>query len=299
MKIYHEALNKILTKGTKKKTRAVDSEGNELYTISYTGITFEHDLRDGFPLLTTRKMPFKSAVVEMEGFTKGITDKKWYQDRKCKYWDEWCNPQKIPSGLTTKERIDFMKTENDLGRIYGSQWREWNNYFGFEHSSLGVVYSNNKIDQLKEVMNILKKDPCSRRMVVTAYNPTEINSMALPPCHTHFQILSDGEFVDLTWYQRSCDFILGSNIVGYALLCHLIAQSVGLKARKISSFYADAHIYSNQIESAKELLNRPTDLINLPTIEINPNVDIFNWTHEDVKLLNYTSLDAIKIPLAI
>lgn len=196
---YFRLLNTILRDGKVKHNRTgVD-------TIGVFGEQIKFDLSKGFPLLTTRKLPFKSTKVELEGFLKGIIDKQWYQERGCHYWDEWCNPQKVSYGHdeTTKQR---MREERDLGKIYGYQWRNFN--------SSGV-------DQLKRVVDTLKSNPTDRRMIVSAWNPCQLTEMALPPCHFWWMVGVEDDRLNLVWGQRSVDSLLTFQVM---LFCYIYWQ---------------------------------------------------------------------------
>lgn len=281
MKLYLDLLNKVKTEGTRKKTRT----GIDAFSIS--GAMFEHDMRNGFPLLTTKKMGVKTIFAELEFFIKGIHNKKWLQDRNCHIWDEWCDPRIVPY-KNDEETKKKMLQENELGLIYGVQW----NAFG----------SNENLNQLKKVIETLKTNPTDRRMIVMAWNPADLDKMALPPCHYGFQLISDGEYVDLLWNQRSCDLPLGIpfNIASYAMLLQLICAQVNMKPRKLIGFLADVHIYENQFERIDEQLSR--EEFKLPTVDVIKNREdwtIWDWNYTDYKLNNYESHSSIKYPIAI
>lgn len=288
MESYKKIVKKVMTEGEWKFQRAVDKDGNKLRTLSTTGYMFEHNMFNGFPLLTTKKMGMKMIAAELEFFIKGLSSKSWLQERNCSIWDEWCNPKKV-SDRTDHES---MKLEDDLGRIYGVQWRAWRTY-----GAMGNI----KIDQLKGVLETLKNDPTSRRMIVSAWNPADLDEMALPPCHYGFQLLSDGHNVDLLWNQRSVDVGLGLpyNIASYALLLKLIARHVGMQEGKLIGFLADTHIYENHMPQLKEQITR--EEYSLPDLEItNESTDIFDWEYTDIKLSsNYKSHTPIKMEVAI
>ena len=274
---YSQLLRDILDNGKVKKNRTgVD-------TIGVFGRQVQFDLSHGFPLLTTRKLPFKSTKVELEGFLKGITDKQWYQDRGCRYWDEWCNPQKVPYGhdASTKQK---MREERDLGKIYGYQWRNFN--------SSGV-------DQLKRVVETLKSNPADRRMIVSAWNPCQLTEMALPPCHFWWMVGVEEDRLNLVRGQRSVDTYLGlpNNVVSYALLLHLLAKEAGLKEGILAGQLVDVHLYENHLPQVKELLTRPS--YPLPTIQTDKFTSIFEWSHEDTRLLNYQSGPKLSAPIAV
>jgi thymidylate synthase len=248
MQQYLDILKKIKDKGKLKPNRTgVD-------TISITGAMFEHDMSEGFSLLTTKKMGLKNIAAELQFFKDGLQDKSILQSWGCHIWDEWGNPQKAPYGTDEASKAR-MAAEMDLGRIYGVQWRKW---VGMNAQNQVVV-----IDQLARAVETLRKDPYNRRVIVSAWNPAELDQMALPPCHYSFQLLSDGETLSLLWNQRSVDTPLGLpyNIASYGMLLHILAASVNLKPGKLIGFLADVHIYVNQMEGVEEQLSRsPKDL---------------------------------------
>jgi len=273
-KTFQENLELILTKGYKKEDRTGTG------TISFPGVMIRHDMSDGYPLLTLRKVPFKSPAIELEGFIKGITSKKWYKERGCNYWNQWCNPQVVPYS-TDNDTKKKMEECDDLGKIYGYQWR---NFKG--------------VDQLKNIVNTLKKDPNNRRMVCSAWAPDQLNEMALPPCHFAWQVnVTDGK-LNLFYYMRSVDFVLGNDLNTYGLLLHLLAKESNLKEGMLVGFFADAHIYLNHIDGIKELLNRnPTG--NLPTIKTDNFTSIYDWQYSDTILLDYQPLPSVKFDVAV
>jgi thymidylate synthase len=277
MKQYLDLVNKILTTGKEKMDRTGTG------TLAVFGEKIEHNMKEGFPLLTTKKMARKTMLVELEGFLKGITDKSWYQERGCHIWDEWCNPQKVPYGhnITVKRR---MVEERDLGPIYGAQWINWN---------------NEGINQLESVVNTLKENPNSRRMLVTSWNPSKLNQMALEPCHVLYQADVIDNELHLAWYQRSIDTMLGLpfNIASYATILHLLSKESGIPEGKVIGFLGDTHIYKNHIKKAKEQLkNKP---LSLPKIETKKFTSIFDWTHEDTQFNDYQSHQKIEFPIAV
>lgn len=284
MKSLHDIAKIILNDGEWKTNRT----GTKAKTVS--GIMFKHDMKTGFPIATTKRVAMKTAMVELEGFIKGITSKKWYQERGCHIWDEWCNPEKVPysNDLNIQK---LMKEEDDLGRIYGAQWRG----FGLSESFQGV-------DQLKNIVDKLKTAPDDRRMLCLAWNPLELNKMALPPCHFGWQIVVTGEALDtlnLIWYQRSVDFFLGSffNVVSYAMLLKLLAKESNMKEGTLTGFWSDVHIYENHLDQVDELLSRTP--YELPTLELTNFDSIYEWTHKDYKLESYIHHPTISAPVAI
>lgn len=290
MRAYLDIVNKILTDGKKVDTRT----GVKAYTIA--GAVFEHDMSNGFPLLTTKKVPFRLISTELEFFIKGITDKKWLQDRNNHIWDEWAKPQKAPYGHDEESKKKMLE-ERDLGPIYGFQWR----HFNAPYESYDSDYTNKGIDQLKKIIDTLKSNPRDRRMIVSAWNPQQFQEMALPPCHYSFQITVIDNKLNLLWNQRSVDTMLGLpfNIASYALLLHLLAKESGLQEGKLVGFLADVHIYENHLEGAKEQLSRDSNKFKLPKIETGDWKSIFDWKSEDTKVLNYESFEKINFEIAI
>jgi thymidylate synthase len=240
-------------------------------------------MENGFPLFTHKKMATKTFKVELEGFIKGITDKKWYQDRGCHIWDEWCNPQKVKYGhdVATKEK---MKNENDLGKIYGYQWRNFN--------SQGV-------DQLKWIVNELKNNPANRQLVCSAWNPVEKAEQGLPPCHVLWNVFTTGNKLHLCWFQRSCDFPLGipANVMSYSLLLHLLCKETGLVAGKVSGFLSNCHIYVNQIDGVKEAIKRP--VFQFPQVRTDKFSSLYEWEAKDTVFDNYICGEKISFPIAV
>lgn len=292
MKSYIDIIADILLHGKWKRNRT----GVDALTI--VNRHWEHRMKDGFPLLTTKKMPIKTILVELEGFIKGITDKSWYQERGCRIWDHWANPIAVDENwydhceymgdFTPMDGIDRKKHqfhEKDLGPIYGYQWRAFNKtYIKTQPEEDGdyTCYT----DQLKVLTDKLLSNPDDRRLVVSAWNPNQMGYMALPPCHFAFCCTHVDGKLNLHWIQRSCDLMLGVpfNIASYsALLCLLCAHS-GLKPGKISATFCDCHIYENHIDKAREQFKRePFDLPNF----IVPEESIYEWNHNKFELQNY------------
>lgn len=274
---YFRLLRDILTDGRWKNNRT------GIKTIGIFGTMIKIDMAGGFPLLTTRKLPFKSIKVELEGFIKGITDKKWYQERGCHFWDEWCNPQKISYGHDEKTKKEMFE-ESDLGKIYGYQWRNFNSS-GF--------------DQLKKVVDTLKSNPTDRRMIVSAWNPCELNEMALPPCHFSWMVGVEEDRLNLAWIQRSVDSVCGlpTNIASYALLLHLLAKEANLKEGILTGHLIDTHIYENHLKNLMIQLERIPKV--LPTIQTKNFKSIFEWQHIDTELIGYNPHPKLEFEIAI
>lgn len=290
MRAYLDIVHHILEKGERKENRTgVD-------TIAVAGAMFEHDMTNGFPLLTTKKTPFKMVASELEFFIKGLTDKKWLQDHNNHIWDEWASPKKTPYGHD-EESKKRMAEENDLGPIYGFQWR----HFNADYQNYDSDYSDQGVDQLKKLTETLKTNPNDRRMIVSAWNPSKLSEMALPPCHYCFQVTVINGKLNLLWNQRSVDTMLGLpfNIASYALLLHLLAKESGLQEGRLVGFLADTHIYVNHVDGAKEQLTRDPNTYRLPTIQTDNFTSIFDWKCEDSKVLNYESYPSIKFDIAV
>ena len=281
MRAYLDYLQYVLDNGVMTANRT------GINTLACSGYMLKHDMKDGFPLLTTKKMGIKNIASELEMFIKGIQDKRWLQERGNHIWDEWCNPQKVPYG-NDEETKAKMLAEPDLGPIYGSQWVCFN----------GDAENGN---QLKNVIETIKKDPTCRRLVVSAWNPLQMDQMALPPCHVLFELLCYPEqgTMDILWFQRSCDSFLGVpyDLASYALLLTLICKETGYTPGCVYGMLGSCHIYENHFDVVKEQLRRPTH--KLPTIEIEHWSDIWNWQYTDVKLLNYESEDKLVGAIAV
>jgi thymidylate synthase len=265
MKQYLDLLQKVLDEGTTKEDRTGTG------TISLFGHQMRFNLEEGFPMISTKKLHLKSIVHELLWFLAGDTNVKYLQDNGVRIWNEWAD-----------------KETGDLGHIYGYQWRSWPDYNG------------GHIDQITEVINTIKNNPDSRRIIVSAWNVADIPNMNLPPCHAFFQFyVADGR-LSLQLYQRSADVFLGVpfNIASYALLLQMVAQVTGLKAGDFVHTFGDVHIYSNHIEQVKLQLSRTPH--ELPTMTINPDVkDIFQFKFEDFTLSNYNPDPHIKAEVAV
>ena len=252
MQPYLSLLNRILTEGHQKGDRTGTG------TLSVFGHQMRYDLQDGFPLLTTKKLHLKSIIYELLWFLRGDTNVRWLQDHGVRIWNEWADEN------------------GDLGPVYGHQWRSWPDYRG------------GTIDQIAQVEEMIKRNPNSRRMLVTAWNPAEVEDMALPPCHCLFQFyVADGR-LSLQLYQRSADTFLGVpfNIASYALLLQMMAQVTGLQPGEFVHTTGDTHLYLNHLEQARLQLSRTPR--PLPTMHINPDVkSIFDFRYEDFELKNY------------
>ena len=264
MKQYLDILDRILREGTQKGDRTGTG------TISIFGTQSRYNLEDGFPLLTTKKLHLKSIIYELLWFLKGDTNVKYLQDNGVRIWNEWADEN------------------GELGPVYGHQWRSWPDYNG------GVI------DQISQVVDQLKHNPDSRRMIVSAWNVAEVNEMALPPCHTIFQFyVADGR-LSLQLYQRSADTFLGVpfNIASYALLLQMMAQVTVLKPGDFIHTTGDTHLYLNHLDQARLQLTRTPR--PLPVMKINPDVkSIFDFQYEDFQLEGYDPYPHIKAEVSV
>jgi thymidylate synthase len=275
------------------------------------GAVFEHDMRGGFPLLTTKKMGLKNIATELEFFLKGITDKKWLRDRNCKIWDEWANPIKVQQeyDITVRNNPDLTdngRTElrnkitdlqRDVGPIYGWQWRHFGGEYQWDDARIEKDPADNfnhgkpGVNQLEQIIYKLKNNPADRRMIVSAWNPVDIPQMGLPACHVMHQLIVRDDKISLTWVQRSCDMFLGVpyNIASYAMLLLLYAKESGYQPYMLKGELHDAHIYINHLDQMKEQIGR--DPLKLPTVEI-PDAKwngMQNWTRDCFVLKDYIS----------
>lgn len=281
MQQYLDALRYILDNGVDKPNRT----GVTARTVF--GMQQRYSMESGFPAVTTKKLPWKSVVSELLWFIEGSNDERRLAELLHGTRD--ASKQTI---WTANAQADYWKPkakfDGDLGRVYGVQWRSWKSSDGRE------------LDQLAAAIDMIKKDPTNRRIIVTAWNPGEINEMALPPCHMFFHLfVADGR-LSLQMYQRSCDMFLGVpfNIASYSLLLHMIAHITGLKAGDFVHTLGDAHIYLNHFDQVKEQLSR--NPLPLPNLWLNPDVkNIDDFTMDDIRLDNYQSHPAIKADMAV
>lgn len=264
MKNYLELLSHVMNNGVDRSDRTGTG------TRSVFGYQMRFDLNDGFPMLTTKKLHLRSIIYELLWFLRGDTNIKWLNENGVSIWDEWADKN------------------GELGPVYGYQWRSW------------PAPDGRHIDQIKNVLQMIEKNPDSRRLIVTAWNPALVDEMALPPCHCLFQFYVANGKLSCQLYQRSADIFLGVpfNIASYALLTMMIAQVCGLKLGEFVHTLGDAHLYSNHFEQAKEQLTRQP--LALPQMKINPDVkDLFAFKFEDFTLENYVSAPHIKAPVAV
>ena len=267
MRQYHDLLRLVLEEGQPRADRTGTG------TLSIFGAQARFDLRPngpGFPLLTTKKLHIKSIIYELLWFLRGDTNVRYLNEHGVTIWDEWAD------------------AKGELGRVYGAQWRDWRGENGV------------RVDQIDKLIAQIKENPNSRRLIVSAWNPAEIEKMALPPCHVLFQFyVRDGE-LSCQLYQRSCDLFLGVpfNIASYALLTLMVAQAVDLAPGDFVHTFGDLHLYQNHLEQAREQLTR--GFRSLPRMKLNPTVkDIRDFKFEDFELVNYDPHPSIKAPIAV
>jgi len=290
MRQYLDIVKNVLENGQEKPDRTGTG------TLAIAGALFQHDMSKGFPLLTTKKVPFRLVASELEFFIKGITDKQWLQDRNNHIWDEWCTPMKV-SYSHDKATQRKMMEERDLGTIYGWEWR----HFGAEYKGYQTDYAGQGVDQLKLVVETLKTNPSSRQMLVLAWNPLDIDKAIPPYCHYAFQVTVINNRLNLFWNQRSVDVALGLpfNIASYATLLHLLALETGYKEGILTGFLADTHIYSNHVENMCEQLGRDPHKYPLPQIKTKNFKSIFDWEYTDSEIIGYQSYPTIKFDIAV
>ena len=264
MQQYHDLLKHIINKGVKKEDRTGTG------TISTFGYQMRFDLQEGFPVLTTKKLHLRSIIHELLWFLAGDTNIKYLKDNNVSIWDEWADEK------------------GNLGPVYGYQWRSWPNPDG------------TSTDQIKNLIDLIKTNPDSRRMIVSAWNVSFIESMALPPCHCLFQFYVADNKLSCQLYQRSADTFLGVpfNIASYALLTKMIAQVCGLEEGEFIHTFGDVHLYNNHLEQTKLILEREPK--KLPEMKMNPDVkSIFDFKYEDFELVGYDPQPHIKAAVAI
>jgi thymidylate synthase len=280
MNNYLDLMRHVLTHGVDKTDRTGTG------TRSVFGYQMRFDLQKGFPILTTKRVHFKSVAVELLWFLKGDTNVQYLKDNGVSIWNEWA---------TAEQCARFGRTEGDLGAVYGHQWRN----FGATKNADGT-YQKDGFDQISWLINEIKTNPDSRRLIVSGWNPAEAGQVALPPCHTMFQFYVANGKLSCQLYQRSADIFLGVpfNIASYALLTHLIAQVTGLEVGEFVWTGGDSHLYSNHFDQTTLQLSR--EPLSLPKLKINPAItDLFAFEYADLELENYQHHPAIKAPVAV
>lgn len=260
---YEDLLRDVLAHGSHKDDRTGTG------TTSVFGRQIRFDLAESFPLITTKRVHFRSLAIELLWFLRGDTNARWLQERGVTIWDEWAGP------------------DGELGPVYGAQWRSWPDYDG------GTV------DQVARVVDEIKRNPDSRRLIVSAWNPAQVDEMALPPCHTMFQFYVRDGRLSCQLYQRSADLFLGVpfNIASYALLSLMVAQQTDLEPGEFVWTGGDCHIYDNHVEQVETQLAR--DPYPYPTLRVAPRDSIFDYAYEDLEVLGYVHHPTIKAPVAV
>jgi thymidylate synthase len=260
---YLDLLSDILANGVERADRTGTG------TLGVFGRQIRFDLAQGFPLLTTKKLHKKSIILELLWFLRGDTNVRWLQERGVGIWDEWAD------------------AEGELGPVYGKQWRSW------------TAPDGRVIDQIANVVRQIRENPSSRRHIVTAWNPADVDDMALPPCHCLFQFFVAEGRLSCQLYQRSADVFLGVpfNIASYALLTAMVAQVTGLKPGEFVHTFGDAHLYLNHVDQAKEQLTREPR--PFPTLNLAPRTDLFAFEYEDIAIEGYRAHPSIKAPIAV
>ena len=263
MRQYHDLMERIVADGAEKRDRTGTG------TLSVFGHQMRFDLDAGFPLVTTKKLHLKSIIHELLWFLAGDTNVKYLRDRGVTIWDDWADER------------------GDLGPVYGRQWRSW------------PARDGGAIDQIANVVEAIRRNPDSRRLIVTAWNPADVDRMALPPCHCLFQFYVANGKLSCQLYQRSADVFLGVpfNIASYALLTHMVAQVTGYEPGEFVHAFGDAHLYLNHIEQAKLQLTR--DPLPFPRLKLAPKSDLFAFDYEDIALEGYKAHPAISAPIAV
>ena len=294
MRAYLDLVRKILDTGERRPNRTgVD-------TLAIPGALIEHDMADGFPLLTSKLVPYRLVAAELEFFIRGLTDKQWLQDRGCRIWDEWARQDKIPYGRDEQTK-QAMRDERDLGPVYGWQWRHFGALYPdpVDEVGIGSPMHTTGVDQLANVVECLHQNPDSRRMVVSAWNPVDLPKMALPPCHWGFEVLVINGKLHLLWNQRSVDAALGLpfNIASYATLLHLLAREGGFQQGKLVGFLGDTHLYVNHLDGIREQLRR--DPRPLPRLVTSHFTCIFDWQHTDTTVEGYHPHPKIPFEIAV
>ena len=274
---YHDALRTVLNHGE----RSTDRTGTG--TISYFGLQARYPLADDFPLVTTKKLHLRSIIHELLWFLSGDTNIRYLKENGVSIWDEWAD------------------ADGNLGPVYGHQWRHFPKAVATDHMADGErLYLSRSVDQIADLIEMIRKSPDSRRMIVSAWNPADVPQMALPPCHTLWQVRILGGKLHLQLYQRSADMFLGVpfNIASYALLAVMLAHVTGYEPGDFVHSIGDAHIYSNHLDQVQTQLSRTPK--PLPQLRITRQVtSIFDFKYEDFEVLNYTPDPAIKAPVAV
>lgn len=286
---YISLIKSVLKHGSKRITRS----GAE--TVSIHGQMIKHALSEGFPLTTLRLIPFRLISSELEWVLRGKTDKNSLQKLNNHVWDKFCNPKYVLNFKNNKETHELMRKENDLGPIYGFQWR----HFGAKYTGCDTDYKKMGFDQMRSLIKILKKNSFSKRLIVTSWNPKQINEMAVPSCPFAFQLIRHGDKLNLSFFQRSVDCIIGFpfDFAFYSLLLHLLSLQTKLKPGTVVGFFSNVEIFNRHIPGAKKLIKRKPK--KLGEIKTEGFADIFSWKFRDSRLIDYQPNRALKFEVNI
>lgn len=288
-KQYIALIKEVLDSGSERVTRSGAG------TISVHGQMIRHDMSEGFPLTTLRNIPFRLISSELEWTLKGKTDKKSLNQYDNHIWDKFCNPKFIKDFKNNKETYDLMLNEDDLGPIYGFQWR----HFGANYINQNSDYFNQGLDQIQNLVDMLKKNTNSKRLLVTNWNPKDVPEMAVPSCPCMFQLIRHGDKLNLSFFQRSADCMIGLpfDFAFHALLLHLFSLQTGLQAGSVAGFFNNIEIFNQHIEGAKEIIKREPK--QLGKIETKTFSDILSWHFQDSVIQGYEPNENMKFEVNI
>ncbi len=286
---YISIIKKVLANGSKRVTRSGAG------TISIHGEMIKHDMSLGFPLTTLRSIPFRLVTSELEWTIKGKTDKKSLNELDNHIWDKFCNPKYIKDFKNNQETYDMMFKENDLGPIYGFQWR----HFGAEYVGCDADYFGKGFDQIKNLVDMLSKNTFSKRLLVTNWNPRDVPEMAVPSCPCVFQVIRHDDKLNLSFFQRSADCMIGLpfDFAFYALLLHLLCLQTGLQEGSVVGFFNNIEIFDQHIEGARKIIERSGKQYG--KVETKSFKDIFLWNSSDSSILGYDPNENLKFEVNI
>lgn len=286
---YLSLINNVLTNGTERITRSGAG------TISVHGQMIKHDLSQGFPLTTLRSIPFRLISSELEWTLMGKTDKKSINEFDNHIWDKFCNPKYVKDFKNNQETYDLMFKENDLGPIYGFQWRN----FGAEYVGPYADYTGQGFDQIQNLMNMLNKNSYSKRLIITNWNPKDVPEMAVPSCPCMIQLIRHGNKLNLSFFQRSVDCMVGLpfDFAFHALLLHLFSLQTNLVAGSVVGFFNNVEIFNQHIDGAKEVTKRLPKKLGI--LDTKSFTDVLSWKSTDTQLLNYYPNSSMKFEVNI
>ncbi len=288
-KQYKLLINSVLAEGFGRTTRSGAG------TLSIHGQMIKHDMSEGFPLTTLRSVPFRLIASELEWTLRGKTDKRSLNELDNHIWDKFCNPKFVKNFKNNQETYDLMSAENDLGPIYGFQWR----HFGADYDGPDTDYSTKGFDQVQNLIDMLNKNTFSKRLLVTSWNPKDVPEMAVPSCPCMFQLIRHGDKLNLSFFQRSTDCMVGLpfDFALHALLLHLFSLQTGLQAGSVVGFFNNVEIFNQHIDGAKELIKKTAK--KLGTLETKEFNSILNWKFSDTQLLGYEPNESMKFEVNI